>query len=218
MLKWNHGAHDKKSGMRSWECHNTAKPPSQPPTPPLPSGGEVSAPLLLLTVSHKQPVPSFPPQTRGGRGKWWMAPLGGCQGLLILRWLEPQKPPSGGDIPAPHPECDMDFSVCCLTVSADKTSGATVVATSFFLSFLLSLLSFSLLTDDCCVKKQKKPDTFVFLQGHWLMHSGPQGNMNSFGQVIKNNLTALIFPWPLFMPLLSSSTASRREDSQTAVF
>lgn len=116
-----------------------------------------------------------------------MAPLGGCQGLSILRWIEPQKPPSGGVIPAPHPECDMDFSVCCLTVSADKTSGVTVVAT------FLSLLSFSLLTDDCCVKRQKK-NTFVFLQGHWRMHSGPQGNMNSFGQVIENNLTALIFP------------------------
>lgn len=79
-----------------------------------------------------------------------MASLGGCQGLLILRWIEPQKPPSGV-IPAPHPECDMHFSVCCLTVSADKTSGVTVAAT------FLSLLFFpSLLTDDCCIKKQKK--------------------------------------------------------------
>lgn len=86
-----------------------------------------------------------------------MAPLGGCQGLLILCWIEPQKPPSGAVIPAPHPECDMDFSVCCLTVSADKTSGVTVVAT------FLSLLSFSPLTDDCCVEKQKKPKHLCFL-------------------------------------------------------
>lgn len=194
-----------------WDRESITTQRSRPP-PPLPSGGEVSASLLLLTDSHKQPVPSFPPQTRGGRGKWWMAPLGGCQGLLILHWIEPQKPPSGGVIPAPHPECDMDFSVCCLTVSADKTSGVTVVAT------FLSLLIFSPCWQMIAASRNKKKTTFVFLQGHRLMHSGLQGNMNSFGQVIENNLTALIFPWPLFMPLLSSSAASRREDSPTVGF
>lgn len=65
---------------------------------------------LVPTDSHKQPIPLFPPQIWRGQGKWWMASPLGCQGLLILRWIIPQKPPSSSITPTPHRECDVDFS------------------------------------------------------------------------------------------------------------
>lgn len=68
---------------------------------------------LVLTDSHKQPIPLFPPQIRRGQGKWWMASPLGCQGLLVPRWIISQKPPCSSITPTPHPKCDMDFLVCC---------------------------------------------------------------------------------------------------------
>lgn len=84
---------------------------------------------LVPTDSHKQPIPLFPPQIWRGQGKWWMASPLGCQGLLILRWIIPQKPPSSSITPTPHRECDMDFSqrvVDCFR-KRSRTSGVQML-------------------------------------------------------------------------------------------
>lgn len=67
---------------------------------------------LVPADSHKQPIPLFPPQIRRGQGKWWMASPRGCQGLSVLRWIIPQKPPSSSITPTPHLQCDMHSLVC----------------------------------------------------------------------------------------------------------
>lgn len=68
---------------------------------------------LVLTDSYKQAMPSSPPQIRRGQGKWWMTSPLSCQGLLVLHWIVPQRPPSSSLTTTSHLECDMNFLGCC---------------------------------------------------------------------------------------------------------
>lgn len=97
---------------------------------------------LVLTDSYKQAIPSSPPQIRRGQGKWWMTSPLGCQGLLVLHWIVPQRPPSSSITNTPHLECDMNFLGCRWLFWKPSRSYSYIIFMGFFLFVCLCVCLF----------------------------------------------------------------------------